>query len=161
MGAARQPFYQILLKDLRRFFSSLYHMPGLSWSLAGAQLAVILAMVVILPGEDGYRTLTETPTVNQEQVSINIAFKQDAREADIRALLQAVGANIVNGPSASGFYRLEIKKGADVEALISKLKNAEIVRFAEKTITNLSLPGHLNTASNGHGGGDLQWLVSS
>jgi|GEM_PF-1059052 len=159
-GAARPVSIQDFFHRLGRFFSSLYRMPGLSWSLAGAQLAVILALVVILPGKSGYRTLTENPTVNQARVSINVAFKQDAREAEIRVLLRAVGATIVSGPSASGFYRLEIKNGPNVEALVSKLKNADIVRFAEKSLSNLIRPGRNNTAHYGQGGVDRQWHAS-
>lgn len=57
---------------------------------------------------------------------LQITFAPDAREADMRALLQAVGATIVAGPGASGVYRLDIEpdpaNDAEWQALIERLE---------------------------------------
>ena len=41
-----------------------------------------------------------------EQGIIIVRFQPDAREADIRALLRALDVQLVEGPAASGLYRL-------------------------------------------------------
>ena len=68
---------------------------------------------------------------------LQITFAPDAREADMRALLQAVGATIVAGPGASGVYRLDIEpdpaNDAEWRALIERLEaRPELVQHAAR-----------------------------
>lgn len=56
------------------------------------------------PGEPvaGYQTATEGTADNV----LVISFRPDATEADMRRLLQATNARFVDGPGASGLYRV-------------------------------------------------------
>ncbi|MBX2833394.1 MAG: hypothetical protein KTR28_00315 [Micavibrio sp.] len=51
---------------------------------------------------------------------VNVTFAPDAQEENIRNLLLAVDASIVDGPSALGIYKLSIPKNLD--ATIEKLR---------------------------------------
>lgn len=74
-------------------------------------LLVIVGQMVML------QRPTEAPTAlevlsGQGSIAANellVAFEPGAREADIRALLQSIQADIVSGPSALGLYRIQFK----------------------------------------------------
>lgn len=60
--------------------------------------------------------------------SIQIQFKTDTSEQEIRQLLINTEGNIINGPSALGIYTIEFK---DREAALTRLNESEIVEYAE------------------------------
>lgn len=128
------------LERVRERVGNLFHSPRLSWSVAAVQFAVIIALVVIVPKENIFKTYTSTSVTGKSRVRINVVFNEDAREAQIRGLLQETGTIIVDGPFASGLYVLEITNDSHVDAVISELIKSEIVRLAEKSLSHLSEP---------------------
>lgn len=55
---------------------------------------------------------------------LTVAFMPDATEAQIRTLLHALNVEIVAGPSALGFYRLDVLDGGDKSTLLGQLQAA-------------------------------------
>ena len=93
--------------------------------LAAVVLIVVQAALLIRP-------LTE-PAVPPDQVEprgvaqapahLRVVFNPAATDAQIRAVLQTLGARIVDGPSAAGAYRLELR-GADPKAVAAAIAAA-------------------------------------
>lgn len=94
-----------------------------------AAAAVFLAAAVIegawLAGrpEPGYQTVTSGAA---EHV-LAVAFRPDATEAEIRALLQAAGGRFVDGPGATGLYRVAFAGPEELAAAQSLFSEAAIV----------------------------------
>ncbi len=63
----------------------------------------------------------------ESDVMFTVAFAPDATEAEIRSLLVGAGLEIVSGPSALGFYGLDLLDGEDAETARAALAAAEIV----------------------------------
>ncbi len=118
--------------------------PG--WALAAlvliaVQAAVIVGLVVKGPsrGSPAYRTLTgptETGQPSGPRVRLRVAFKEEATEQAMRAALGEVRAAIVDGPSAAGFYLIDVPlDGGSVrtaeDALRAFRKHPEVIRFAD------------------------------
>ncbi|NDY42408.1 hypothetical protein G3N55_06075 [Dissulfurirhabdus thermomarina] len=103
----------------------------LAWGLAAVQAAAILLLLVAPPGS-GLRTLTAPRPTAERAVAVNVVFRPDAREQDIRALLVRVGATIVDGPSPEGLYVIRVPPGARPEALLERLRRSGVVRFARQ-----------------------------
>jgi hypothetical protein len=57
-------------------------------------------------------------------------FAPEAREADLRALLQPEGASIVSGPTALGVYTLRIAPEQRTR-LLERLRGSAVVQLAE------------------------------
>lgn len=78
------------------------------WQVAAAAAVVAvvgwqLVAVPILSGpEEGYVTATD----GTEGFTLTVAFAPTATEADIRALLTGIGAEVTGGPSALGLWQL-------------------------------------------------------
>jgi hypothetical protein len=138
----RTPLFDVgeILERVRQIMGNLFHSPRLSWSVAAVQFAVIIAIVVFIPKENIFKTYTSTSVTGEPRARINVVFNEDAREAQIRELLQETGTIIVDGPHASGLYVLEITDDGNVDAVISKLIKSEIVRLAEKSLSHLCEP---------------------
>jgi len=120
--------------------------PG--WALAAliliaAQAAIIVGLVTRWPsgGTPGYKTLTGQTTPGQPsgpRVRLRVAFVEQAREQAIRAVLGELKATIVDGPSAAGFYLIDMPlDGGSVQtpdaALRALRSRATVLRFAELT----------------------------
>ena len=118
--------------------------PG--WALAAlvliaVQTAVIVGLAVKGPsgGSTEYRTLTGPPTSGQPsgpRVRLRVAFVEQAPEQAIRAVLGEVKATIVDGPSAAGFYLIDVRLDGGLvkspeEALRVLSRRAEVIRLAE------------------------------
>lgn len=66
-----------------------------------------------------------------------VAFQERVSEQAIRALLQTLGGRIIDGPSAAGFYQIEIlpstKNAASPEKVLQRLRSrADVIRFVER-----------------------------
>ena len=125
-------WFQRLQQKLRDW----YHAPALSWSLAGAQFAALLVVIMLVPQKGLFQTYTAPPT-QKDGIRINVVFNEEAQEVEIRKLLQQVGAIIVDGPTSTGLYVLKADASADVKAIIQKLVDSKIVRIAEKSLSYL------------------------
>lgn len=69
-----------------------------------------------------------------EQGIIIVRFQPDAREADIRALLRSLDVQLVDGPAASGLYRLHSYR-EDLEPVVRQLRNQDHI-VAEALVEN-------------------------
>jgi hypothetical protein len=116
--------------------------PG--WALAAllliaVQAALIVSLVARGPSQRGpeYRTLTG-PTISGEpsgtRVRLRVAFVEQAPERAIRIVLEEVQATIVDGPSAAGFYLIDVPLDRGLktppEALRALRGRPDVVRFA-------------------------------
>jgi hypothetical protein len=123
--------------QLLRFVKRIYHTPALSWSMAGLQFAALLVFFFLVPQQALFKTYSSTSTTDTDKVRLNVVFTEEAKEIEIRTLLQKLDAAIVSGPSAQGLYVLAVDKTADIEALLRKLDASPIVRLARKTLSLL------------------------
>ena len=117
--------------------------PG--WALAALGVIVIQAVLVLglvtrWPWGDRpeYRTLTG-PTIAERhsgpRVRLRVAFSEEAPEKGIRAVLGELKATIVDGPSAAGFYVIDVPLDGGLktppEAVRALRGRPDVVRFAE------------------------------
>jgi hypothetical protein len=118
--------------------------PG--WALAALGVIVIQAVLILGLATRGpwwgggeYRTLTG-PTIAERhsgpRVRLRVAFSEEAPEQAIRAVLGELKATIADGPSAAGFYLIDVPlDGGSLqtpdEALRALLSRTTVVRFAE------------------------------
>ncbi len=119
------------------------HRARRAWSrVAGFALAAGLAAVAVtvlvwqrfddaqLSTAGQFQTLSE-PATNVDP-SVDIVFAPELLETEMRALLQANGAVIVNGPTELGRYTISIERspdGGDLEAVVEALRSDPRVRF--------------------------------
>lgn len=120
-----------------QFVKGIYHTPGLSWSLAGLQFAALLVIFILVPRQTLFETYSSPSPADLDTVHINVVFNKDAKEIEIRSLLQELGATIIGGPSAEGLYVLAVKKTSDIDALLRQLQASPIVRLARKVLSRL------------------------
>lgn len=101
------------------------------WAVAGAQFAVLLFLFISPQVSDinTFKTLSINPLPGKT-IEINIVFKENAMQKDIRQLLNNSDAIIVNGPAENGLYILKVKQGHDFEMRLQAIKNSKIVKFA-------------------------------
>jgi Putative zinc-finger len=111
------------------------------WALA-AQSAMILLLAGVLmwqaPFSPGpvYRTLADDgDQPPQSQARLQVVFADDMTEQELRALLTGIGGTIVKGPSALGFYTVEIpvSEGSPdlVDPILEAVRAHQKVRLAE------------------------------
>ena len=106
----------------------------LAFAFIVGQFLLILALgIYILHTKPEYSTLSAPPLKIEDSVKINIVFKETATESDIRKLLLQVHGRIINGPSISGLYVIEIPFGEEVDKSLSILQSDKIVEVAEKS----------------------------
>lgn len=123
--------------QLLRFVKRLYHTPSLSWSMAGLQFAALLVLFFLVPQQSLFDTYSSTSTTDTDKVRLNVVFIEEAKEIEIRTLLQKLDAAIVSGPSAAGLYVLAVDKTADIDTLLRQLDASPIVRLAKKSLSLL------------------------
>ncbi|MEW6570218.1 MAG: hypothetical protein AB1390_03430 [Nitrospirota bacterium] len=121
--------------DQPGFFERFLTSRKLTLAFIAGQFLVILALGIytyITQTKPEYRTLSAPPAKTEDSVKIHIVFKETAAEADIRKLLLQVHARIINGPSRSGLYVIEIPSREDVGKSLSILQGNTIAEVAEK-----------------------------
>lgn len=107
-----------------------------SWTrwLLAAQLAaiVILGTLVATEGRDNasYRTLGTPSPSAQSRDAVAVMFDPSTPESELRQIVYSVGARIVDGPTATGVFLLEMPKERVQEAL-KTLRAERAVRLAE------------------------------
>jgi len=109
------------------------------WLIAAQLVALAgLGFYALRPAESpaprtGYRTLATAPAAAPHGV-LRVVFAPETSEADLRALLLSVRAEIVGGPSAAGAYTLALDgAGAaePVDEVLRLLRADPRIRFAE------------------------------
>ena len=103
----------------------------IGWAAAGVQFAVIMFLFFSPPASDmnNFQTLSIN-TAPGKSIEINIVFKENAMQKDIKQLLNSSGAIIVNGPTENGLYILKVKQGHDLALRLQAIENSKIVKFA-------------------------------
>lgn len=134
---APEPREEGLLAQFHKFFKRIYHMPSLSWSMAGLQFAALLLVFFLVPQQAPFRTYSAPSATDTDKVHLNVVFNEAAKEIEIRTLLQKLEAAIVSGPSAEGLYVLAVEKTADLDELLRELNASPIVRLAQKALSRL------------------------
>lgn len=93
------------------------------WRVAAiaACLLLVFQTIVMMPQQgDDLTAAGGKQVVFAEGRIVSVTFSPDAREENIRSLLLSVDANIVDGPSALGVYKLSIPR--DFDAAVEKLR---------------------------------------
>ncbi|WP_349368861.1 hypothetical protein [Salinarimonas sp.] len=101
--------------------------------VAVAQAGVIGALVGTEPTPQAeFRTATGDATAPAPaEANLLVMFAPDATAAAIGALLEEIGARIVDGPRAGGVYALALADEATAEAALARLEAAgDVVVFA-------------------------------
>lgn len=101
---------------------------------AAAAFALLAAQTLYLAGDGptvgpgaGYETAGGSGGARAGAHIAQATFAPEASEADLRAALRAVGARIVDGPSALGVYRLAFETEAARESAVSTLAASPLV----------------------------------
>ncbi|HUO86568.1 MAG TPA: zf-HC2 domain-containing protein [Thermoanaerobaculia bacterium] len=119
--------------------------PAVRWVLA-LQAAALLVLTLGLgsllarqppgPTTGGFRTLAAAPVeavTPGHTPTVRAVFSPTASEAELRRLLLAVEARLIDGPSAAGVYTLQLV-GEAPEAALERLRAAPLVELAEAVI---------------------------
>lgn len=81
------------------------------WRAIAAVLAAVAigqtAWIVAQP-DDRARLASVESVASTDYAELTLAFRPDATEGDLRALLGETGASLVSGPSALGLYRVRV-----------------------------------------------------
>lgn len=107
-----------LVRWLRRLVEPWRRAPAWTrWAIAAEFAGLIgLAVLVAPPGDAPYRTLGASARVVAPG-TIAVVFVPEIAEAELRRIVQAAGARIVDGPTASNAYLLRVPAGNRAEAL--------------------------------------------
>lgn len=115
------------------------------WSrlFASPRLGLAMAVLLLVQGV-GLVLLSQRDPAQQEALSgapaaapagrvlLSVAFKPDAREAELRDLLGRVGAEIVGGPSALGLWQVAVPSAAADQALAQLRAAAGLVDSVQR-----------------------------
>lgn len=99
------------------------------WRVAALAASLLLAVQAGLwlgsrGAGDALVPLAEAP---QGAAVLQVTFRPDATEAEIRAALNAVGGRLVGGPGALGVYRIALDDERAVEQAIARLRGYDFV----------------------------------
>lgn len=119
-------------KSIRSFWQRIRESIAVPWMLAAAQAVVIVLLLIPAPEQNTYTTLSSTEVAaNAEKIGINVVFRPNAPESDIRSLLHGIQGSVSSGPSREGRYVVSIGSRSDLDKAVRTLKQSEIVLFAE------------------------------
>jgi len=125
------PAKKSYLGQIQDFLKRVLGSPRVSWGIVAVQFAIILLLLIALPKEGPFRTLTSRTPLPAEGIKINVIFDKESKEKEIMDLLIKAGAIIIRGPSPEGLYIIEIERNQDIKRVIEDLKETRIVKFAE------------------------------
>lgn len=114
---------------LERFMPS----PRFSIALIAAQLLIIITLAAyVINLKTGYKTLTAPSITAEAPIKINVIFKENASETEIRKLLLQIDAKIIDGPHSSGLYVIGIAYEERLADALNIFKKSRIVVMAER-----------------------------
>jgi len=103
-------------------------------ALMAAQLAGLVVLGTLLALENGdeptFRTLGSGGSTAPSGEAIAVMFDPTITEAELRRVVSGIGARIVDGPTTTHAFVLEVPASASSEA-VEKLRAEPSVRFAE------------------------------
>lgn len=121
-----------LAESIRSFWQQVRESIAVPWVLAAAQTVAIVLLLIPAPEHNTYSTLSATEVAaNAGRIGINVVFRPNAPESDIRSLLHTIQGSIGSGPSREGRYVVSIGNRSDLDRAVRTLKQSEIVVFAE------------------------------
>lgn len=105
-----------------------------------ALVACITVMVSVLPHdreEPVYRTFAAPGTPAGASATsaarrYRVVFEAGASEGDIRALMIALDAEVVGGPSVAGAYTIASRREGAPDQILATLRDSEWIRLAEE-----------------------------
>jgi len=97
----------------------------------GALAVLTTRLYQVVPGEHTTQSGPSTSGPAAAGARLRVAFQDTATEREIRSALESVGAQIVEGPSAAGFYVVVVPPAADATRAIETLRSRGAVRFVE------------------------------
>jgi hypothetical protein len=107
--------------------------PWTKWMLA-AQLAAIAVLATLVAGDardtPTFRTLGNPAPIASAAGNIAVMFDPAIPESEIRRIVRAAGARIVDGPTATDVFVLEIPSG-QIDRALPVLRAEPAVRLAE------------------------------
>jgi anti-sigma-K factor RskA len=102
------------------------------------QLALLVAMGATFElaprAESPYRTLSSGATTVAAGPRLTVAFEPTTTEAQLRALLASIDAEVIAGPTPEQFYTIQLRgRSASAQAALTQLRAAHgVVRFAAR-----------------------------
>jgi hypothetical protein len=103
--------------------------------LLAAQLAAIVVLGTLFMmdthGDASYRTLGTTNRSAQVRDAVAVMFDPTITESEMRRLVLGVGARIVDGPTSTNAFVLEVP-AAQSDRAVQSLRSDKRVRFAER-----------------------------
>lgn len=122
---------RMLVESIRNYWLHICEYVTVPWMLAGAQAVVIVLLLMPATQQNTYSTLSATKeTASVEKNTINIVFRPNALESDIRSLLHTIEGSVSSGPSREGRYVISIGNQNELDKVMRTLKQSEIVLFA-------------------------------
>jgi hypothetical protein len=115
-----------------RSFRQAYPQRWLPWAIAG-QLALIVALGVLVLSPDRplpYETLGSASGITARTGGIVVVFAPDTRVDEMRKIVRAANARIVDGPTATDAYVLDVPNG-NPTAVLQALRGQRAVVLAE------------------------------
>ena len=103
------------------------------WAIAVEFGAIVALAVVLAPGGEDpavYRTLGATPVRATPASTLAVMFDEKATESDLRRILRAAGARIIEGPTEANAYVLEVPPERR-DAALAALRAESAVVLAE------------------------------
>jgi anti-sigma factor RsiW len=110
---------------------------GRSWTrwVIAAQLVVIVVLGgVVIVGDDSpavYRTLSSSSEGAATTASLVVVFDPATTEADLRRMLRDIGARLIDGPTRTNAYVLEVPETRREQA-VRVLRNERAVVLVER-----------------------------
>lgn len=107
--------------------------PFISWGVALAQFAILAVVIFNLqPEESDVRYQSLSQAVQNQKASINLVFGEMTTVQQINRFMHKHQLEFVSGPGSTQVYQLSAPEHVDLDKLVAELRQAEIVRFAEK-----------------------------
>lgn len=111
-------------------FFSLY--PKISFAIIIIQtLIIIFSVIYFFNIEKEFRTLSIANIQAEDGVKINLVFREDAKEKEIRKLINDINGRIIDGPNKKGLYVISIIDKENINEILEILRKNKIVVFAE------------------------------
>jgi hypothetical protein len=111
----------------------LFGSPAVSLALVTAQFLLILSLgFYIIQERHEYKTMSAPPIITEDSIRINVIFKEQATESEIRYLLLKINGRIIDGPTRSGLYIVGLKSRPEADSALETLQKSVFVEMAEK-----------------------------
>lgn len=136
-----EPSLEALLSNLADAAPPRRRRPAAVAVAAVAVLALSFLLVLVSQRDEPaveveYETLTSEPA-ESSGIVLQVVFREDAWEQQIRQLVSGHGASIVSGPTPKGVYRISLPPGtgeAEADRLLPELRREPAVLMAEREL---------------------------